>query len=84
MREATRGRMQVVLTMGVGRSGLLADIMRPAAKRGRVVMITNIYPADQIDVRLSTHDLSRRRSGSWARSSARSTHEPHPDADPVL
>jgi len=58
IRDATWGRMcdQVVLTMGVGRSALLADVMRLTAKRGRVV-VTNIYPADELDVRLSLNDL---------------------------
>ena len=56
--EITWGRMcdQVILTMGVGDATLLADAMALAAKRGRVV-VTNIYPADQIDVRLSMNDL---------------------------
>ncbi|SFI79081.1 S-(hydroxymethyl)glutathione dehydrogenase / alcohol dehydrogenase [Amycolatopsis sacchari] len=58
IQDVTWGRMcdVVVLTMGVGRGGLMADVMRLAAKRGRVV-VTNIHPADEIDVRLSMNDL---------------------------
>ncbi|MBO0686182.1 MAG: zinc-binding dehydrogenase, partial [Candidatus Dormibacteraeota bacterium] len=59
VREATWGRMcnQVILTMGVGRGDLMADVMRLVAKRGRVV-VTNIHPAGETEVRLSLLDLA--------------------------
>lgn len=58
VREVTWGRMcdQVILTMGVGRGELMADHLALAAKRGRVV-VTNIHPAEESDVRLSMNDL---------------------------
>jgi NDMA-dependent alcohol dehydrogenase len=59
VREVTWGRMcnQVILTMGVGRGDGMADVMRLAAKRGRVVVV-NIHPAAELDVRLSLLDLA--------------------------
>ncbi|MBO0682100.1 MAG: NDMA-dependent alcohol dehydrogenase [Candidatus Dormibacteraeota bacterium] len=59
VREVTWGRMcnQVILTMGVGRGDLMADVMRLVAKRGRVV-VTNIHPAGETEVRLSLLDLA--------------------------
>ncbi|MGH3321040.1 MAG: NDMA-dependent alcohol dehydrogenase [Streptosporangiaceae bacterium] len=59
VREATYGGMcdQVVLTMGVGRGDVMADVMALVGKRGRAV-VTNIHPAAEVDVRLSMLDLT--------------------------
>ncbi|MQA84724.1 MAG: NDMA-dependent alcohol dehydrogenase [Streptosporangiales bacterium] len=59
VREVTWGRMcnQVILTMSVGRGELMASIMALAAKRGRVV-VTNIHPSAETDVRMSLLDLA--------------------------
>jgi NDMA-dependent alcohol dehydrogenase len=60
VREVTWGRMcdVVVLTMGVGQADMMDDILRLAAKRGRVV-VTNIYPAAQAQPRLSLNGLAQ-------------------------
>jgi NDMA-dependent alcohol dehydrogenase len=60
IREVTWGRMcdVVVLTMGVGRSDLMDDILALAAKRGRVV-VTNIYPATDARPNLALNGLAQ-------------------------
>jgi len=58
IRETTWGRMchKAVMSMGVGRGDLLASVMALVGKRGRVVL-TNMPPALEIDVKLSLMDL---------------------------
>jgi NDMA-dependent alcohol dehydrogenase len=58
IRELTWGRMcaRVVCTMSVGRGELIAPIMTLVAKRGRVV-VTNVHPWTETDVKLSLLDL---------------------------
>ncbi|HEX4245045.1 MAG TPA: zinc-binding dehydrogenase, partial [Acidimicrobiales bacterium] len=57
--EVTRGRManQVIMAMGVGRGDQLHQAMALAAKRGRVV-VTNIHPAFELDVKLNLGDVT--------------------------
>ncbi len=59
VQEVTWGRManKVICAMGVGRGELMADIMALCAKRGTVV-IANIHPAFETEVRLSMVDLT--------------------------
>jgi len=58
IQELTWGRMcsRVICTMSVGRGELIAPIMTLAAKRGRVV-VTNVHPWTETDVKLSLLDL---------------------------
>jgi S-(hydroxymethyl)glutathione dehydrogenase/alcohol dehydrogenase len=58
IREVTWGRMckRVICTMSVGRGDLVASIMALASKRGRVV-VTNVHPWTETDVKLSLLDL---------------------------
>lgn len=58
IREVTWGRMcnRVICTMSVGRGELIASIMALAGKRGRVV-ITNVHPWTEMDVKMSMIDL---------------------------
>jgi NDMA-dependent alcohol dehydrogenase len=58
VRDLTQGRManQVICTMSVGRGEWMAAIMALAAKRGRVV-VTNVHPWKETDVKLSILDL---------------------------
>ena len=58
IQEITWGRMcqRVICTMSVGRGDLVASIMALASKRGRVV-ITNVHPFTEIDVKVSMIDL---------------------------
>jgi len=60
IREITWGRMcdVVVLTMGVGRTDLMDDILALAAKRGRIV-VTNIYPSAQTQPSLTLNLLAQ-------------------------
>ena len=60
IREITWGRMcdVVVLTMGVGRTDLMDDILALAAKRGRIV-VTNIYPARDTTASLTLNLLAQ-------------------------
>jgi NDMA-dependent alcohol dehydrogenase len=60
IREVTWGRMcdVVVLTMGVGRADLMADVLALAAKRGRIV-VTNIYPASDTTTSLTLNLLAQ-------------------------
>jgi NDMA-dependent alcohol dehydrogenase len=55
----TWGRMcnKVIVTMGVGRGDMLADMLALTAKRGRVV-ITNIHPAMEFTANISLLDLT--------------------------
>lgn len=59
LEEVTWGRMadKVICAMGVGVGSLMASIMALAAKRGRVV-VTNIHPMFELDVRLSLCDVT--------------------------
>ncbi len=54
----TWGRMchKAVMTMGVGRGELIAPVMALVGKRGRVV-VTNMHPVKESDVKLSAMDL---------------------------
>lgn len=58
VQEVTRGRMcqRVICTMSVGRGELMASIMALASKRGRVV-VTNVHPWTETDVKMSMLDL---------------------------
>lgn len=58
IQELTQGRMcnRVVCTMSVGRGELIASIMALTAKRGRVV-ITNVHPWTETEVKISMLDL---------------------------
>lgn len=60
VRDVTHGQMcnRVVLTMGVGRGDLMADVMALVAKRGRAV-ITNIHRLAETDVHLSLLELTQ-------------------------
>jgi S-(hydroxymethyl)glutathione dehydrogenase/alcohol dehydrogenase len=57
--DETRGRLchKVIMTMGVGRGDLIASALAITAKRGRVV-VTNVHPAAEIDVKMSMLDLT--------------------------
>jgi len=57
--DITWGRMadKVICAVGVGDGQQLASIMALAAKRG-VVVITNIHPMSEIDVKLSLTDVT--------------------------
>jgi len=58
--EITWGRMadKVIMTMGLGKSELIADAMAMTAKRGRVVL-TNVYNDDETLIHMSPGDLIR-------------------------
>ena len=47
---------RVICTMSVGRGALIASIMALASKRGRVV-VTNVHPWTEMDVKISMIDL---------------------------
>jgi NDMA-dependent alcohol dehydrogenase len=57
--DETWGRMchKVIMTMGVGRGELIAPALAITAKRGRVV-VTNVHPAADMDVKMSMIDLT--------------------------
>jgi NDMA-dependent alcohol dehydrogenase len=59
VREVTRGRManKVICAMGVGHGDQMAGIMALCAKRGTVV-VTNIHPPRETEVKLSLVDLT--------------------------
>ena len=48
---------KIICAMGVGRGEMMADILALCAKRGTVV-ITNIHPALETEVRMSMTDLT--------------------------
>jgi NDMA-dependent alcohol dehydrogenase len=58
IRELTSGRMcnRVICTMSVGHGEWMGSIMALAAKRGRVV-VTNVHPWTETDVKMSMLDL---------------------------
>ena len=59
VQEVTWGRManKIICAMGVGRGELMADIMALCAKRGTVV-VTNIHPFLETEVKMSMTDLT--------------------------
>lgn len=59
IQQETWGRMcdKVICTMGVGRGSMMQEILALTAKRGRVV-VTNIHPSSETDVKLSLLDLT--------------------------
>jgi NDMA-dependent alcohol dehydrogenase len=59
IREATYGRMcnQVVSTIGVGRGDMVAGLLSLASKRGKVI-ITNIHPWTEMDVKANFFELT--------------------------
>lgn len=59
VQEVTWGRManKIICAMGVGHGDMMAGIMALCAKRGTVV-VTNIHPALEMDVKMSMTDLT--------------------------
>jgi NDMA-dependent alcohol dehydrogenase len=59
IQQETYGRMcdKVICAMGLGQGDLMASILALCAKRGRVV-VTNIHPAAESDVKLSLLELT--------------------------
>jgi S-(hydroxymethyl)glutathione dehydrogenase/alcohol dehydrogenase len=59
IQEASWGTManKVIMTMGVGDGGLLAQGLALTAKRGRLV-VTNIHPAMEMSANVSLLDLT--------------------------